>query len=46
MEDKKAIELAVNDFACTETLHLVDQQADLNWQRLQKLLNENNESHE
>lgn len=35
-----AVELAVNDFACAEALHLVDQQADANWQRLQHFLKE------
>jgi ppGpp synthetase/RelA/SpoT-type nucleotidyltranferase len=30
--DPAAAELAVNDFACAEALHLVDQQADRNWQ--------------
>lgn len=35
--NSKAVKLAVDDFACAETLHLVDRQADLNWQRLKKL---------
>jgi len=34
--DKKAVQLAVDDFACAEALHLVDRQADLNWVRLKK----------
>lgn len=34
----KAVKLAVDDFACAEALHLVDQQADINWRRLQKYL--------
>lgn len=38
MNDKSAVELAVDDFACAEALHLVDRQADQNWKRLQKLL--------
>jgi ppGpp synthetase/RelA/SpoT-type nucleotidyltranferase len=33
-----AVELAVNDFACAETLHLVDRQADQNWQELQTFI--------
>lgn len=33
-----AVELAVDDFACAEALHLVDRQADQNWQRLQQLI--------
>jgi ppGpp synthetase/RelA/SpoT-type nucleotidyltranferase len=32
-EDQEAMELAVDDFACAETLHLVDRQADNNWRR-------------
>ncbi|MBT9545302.1 MAG: hypothetical protein IV090_07935 [Candidatus Sericytochromatia bacterium] len=36
----KAVELAVNDFACAETLHLVDRQADQNWQSLKNFLQE------
>jgi len=39
-ENQEAVELAVDDFACAEALHLVDRQADRNWQRLQKLLRE------
>jgi len=35
-EKPKAVQLAVDDFACAETLHLVDRQADLNWRRLKK----------
>lgn len=38
VNDKSAVELAVDDFACAEALHLVDRQADQNWKRLQKLL--------
>jgi ppGpp synthetase/RelA/SpoT-type nucleotidyltranferase len=39
-KDKEAVELAVDDFACSETLHLVDRQANINWNRLQaKLMN-------
>lgn len=38
MENQAAVELAVDDFACAEALHLVDRQADQNWKRLQKLL--------
>ena len=30
-------ELIVNDFACAETLHLVDQQADRNWELFLKV---------
>ncbi len=30
-DNPAAVRLAVNDFACAETLHLVDQQADRNW---------------
>ena len=30
-DNPTAVRLAVNDFACAETLHLVDQQADRNW---------------
>ena len=32
-EDQEAIEIAVDDFACAEALHLVDRQADRNWAR-------------
>lgn len=38
ISDQKAVELAVDDFACAEALHLVDRQADHNWQRLQNLI--------
>lgn len=38
MGNRVAVELAVDDFACAEALHLVDRQADQNWKRLQKLL--------
>ncbi|MCE5265518.1 MAG: hypothetical protein LLG97_18560 [Deltaproteobacteria bacterium] len=31
-----AVQLAVDDFACAEALHLVDRQADMNWQRLKE----------
>jgi ppGpp synthetase/RelA/SpoT-type nucleotidyltranferase len=37
-ENSAAVELAVDDFACSEALHLVDRQADRNWQQLKKLL--------
>lgn len=37
-EDEEAVKLAVDDFACSEALHLVDRQADRNWNRLQKKL--------
>lgn len=37
-KNASAIELSVNDFSCAEALHLVDQQADQNWQKLKKLL--------
>lgn len=36
LENKKAVQLAVDDFACAEALHLVDRQADLNWHCLKK----------
>lgn len=39
-----AVELAVNDFACAEALHLVDRQADQNWQQLQKLIKKEKKS--
>ncbi len=32
----KAVQLAVDDFACAETLHLVDRQAEHNWQYFRK----------
>lgn len=38
IDNQAAVELAVNDFACAEAMHLVDRQADENWQRLQELL--------
>jgi ppGpp synthetase/RelA/SpoT-type nucleotidyltranferase len=38
MNESDAVELAVDDFACAEALHLVDRQADQNWKRLQALL--------
>ena len=37
-ENQKAVEIAVDDFACSETLHLVDRQADRNWIRFQDFL--------
>lgn len=42
--NRVAAELAVNDFACAEALHLVDRQADQNWQRLQKLIKKEKKS--
>lgn len=42
--NQAAIELAVNDFACAEALHLVDRQADQNWQQLQKLIKKEKKS--
>jgi ppGpp synthetase/RelA/SpoT-type nucleotidyltranferase len=36
--DQSAVELAVNDFACAEALHLVDRQANQNWLDLQKFI--------
>ena len=37
-EDNLIVELAVNDFACAEALHLVDQQADHNQSKLLKII--------
>jgi len=37
-ENAEAVELAVDDFACAEALHLVDRQADRNWMRLLETL--------
>ncbi len=37
-DTEEAMRLAVNDFACAEALHLVDSQADQNWNDLQKLM--------
>lgn len=43
LKDPKAVELAVDDFACSEALHLVDRQADINWIRLQDKLKNSRE---
>lgn len=43
MDDQDAVELAVDDFACAEALHLVDRQADRNWLRLQDKFKNNQE---
>jgi ppGpp synthetase/RelA/SpoT-type nucleotidyltranferase len=37
-QDQEAVTLAVNDFACAETLHLVDRQANENWKTLQRFI--------
>jgi ppGpp synthetase/RelA/SpoT-type nucleotidyltranferase len=37
-DNEAAVELAVNDFACAEALHLVDQQADRNQRDLQEFI--------
>lgn len=37
-KDPAAVELAVNDFACAEALHLVDRQANQNWSDLQAFI--------
>jgi ppGpp synthetase/RelA/SpoT-type nucleotidyltranferase len=37
-DNEVAVELAVNDFACAEALHLVDQQADRNQRDLQEFI--------
>lgn len=44
LKNRDAVELAVDDFACAEALHLVDRQADQNWQRLQRLLRKEKKS--
>jgi ppGpp synthetase/RelA/SpoT-type nucleotidyltranferase len=43
LKDQEAVELAVDDFACSEALHLVDRQADINWIRLQDKLKNSKE---
>ncbi len=37
-QNQEAVELAINDLACAEALHLVDRQADQNWQCLQEFI--------
>lgn len=43
-ENPAAVELAVDDFACSEALHLVDRQADRNWRQLNKLFRKERKS--